>query len=81
MYDVMMNRVIINFITTIDTVTLCRLPLYIKGKDRSYFSYGVFLLHRNIAQIRHHCGLRTEEIKAPLSNLSELMNSKLRDTM
>merc|ERR1719204_3012167 len=57
------------------------LPLYIKGKDRSYFSYGVFLLHRNIAQIRHHCGLRTEEIKAPLGNLFELMSSKLRDTM
>ncbi|XP_063681418.1 UV radiation resistance-associated gene protein-like isoform X2 [Bolinopsis microptera] len=57
------------------------LPLYIKGKDRSYFSYGVFLLHRNIAQIRHHCGMRTEEIKAPLGNLTELMNSKLRDSM
>ncbi|KAL5254324.1 hypothetical protein ACHWQZ_G013936 [Mnemiopsis leidyi] len=57
------------------------LPLYIKGKDRSYFSYGVFLLYRNIAQIRHHCGMRTEEIKAPLGNLLELMSSKLRDSM
>ncbi len=32
----------------------CSFPLYSKGKERFQFSYGVYLLNKNIAQVRLH---------------------------
>ena len=31
---------------------VCSFPLYSKGKERFQFSYGVYLLNKNIAQVR-----------------------------
>jgi len=57
------------------------LPLFVRGKDRFYFNYGVFLLNRNIAQLRHHCGMKTEELKDTLSNLRDLLVGRLAGNM
>nr|XP_027226277.1 UV radiation resistance associated protein-like [Penaeus vannamei] len=37
-------------------------PLYTRGKEREklHFQYGVFLLNKNIAQIRWYCGIPTQ---------------------
>ena len=55
--------------------------MFIRGKDRFYFNYGVFLLNRNIAQLRHHCGMKTEELKDTLTNLKGLLVGRLAGNM
>ena len=35
-------------------------PLHSKGKEKFLFNYGVFLLNKNIAQLRHYCGMTTQ---------------------
>lgn len=52
-------------------------PLYTKGKDRKYFDYGVYLLNKNIAQLRIYCGLITKDLSATLPNLSSLIELRL----
>ncbi|KAH9370103.1 hypothetical protein HPB48_011270 [Haemaphysalis longicornis] len=44
-------------------------PLYVKGKDRMMFNYSVYLLNRNIAQLKCHCNLATKDLRATLHNL------------
>ena len=39
-------------------------PLYAKGKDRLYFEYAVYLLNKNIAQLRWCCHLNTQDLAA-----------------
>ncbi|XP_054707993.1 UV radiation resistance-associated gene protein-like [Uloborus diversus] len=51
-------------------------PLFSKGKDRRCFEYGVFLLNKNIAQLRIYSGLTTRDLSAMLPNLHSLF--KLR---
>lgn len=51
----------------------CRFPLFAKGKDRLYFEYAVYLLNKNIAQLRWLCGLSTTNLAATLPNLSSLL--------
>lgn len=52
-------------------------PLYSKGKDRRCFEYGVFLLNKNVAQLRIYSGLTTRDLSATLPNLSGLIESRL----
>lgn len=47
-------------------------PLYIKGKDRMTFNYGVYLLNRNIAQMRCYCNIVTKDLRTTLHNLHGL---------
>ncbi|KAG7172282.1 uncharacterized protein LOC121862146 [Homarus americanus] len=51
-------------------------PLYTRGKERErlHFNYGVFLLNKNIAQMRWYCGLPTQDLRPTLPNLSFLMS-------
>ncbi|XP_015171627.1 PREDICTED: UV radiation resistance associated protein isoform X1 [Polistes dominula] len=51
-------------------------PLFAKGKDRLQFHYAVYLLNKNIAQLRWYCGLPTTDLRATLSNLSTLLKMK-----
>ncbi|XP_044759353.1 UV radiation resistance-associated protein isoform X2 [Coccinella septempunctata] len=44
-------------------------PLYTKGKDRMQFTYGVFLLNKNIAQLRWLYNMHTQDLKLTLPNL------------
>ncbi|XP_073986915.1 UV-resistance associated gene isoform X3 [Rhodnius prolixus] len=48
-------------------------PLYSKGKEKLPFDYGVYLLNKNIAQLRWCCGLTTEDLRQTLQNLAALM--------
>ena len=49
-------------------------PLFPKGNERVRFDYGVFLLNKNIAQLRWLCGESTGDAKPTLRNLSGLLN-------
>ena len=44
-----------------------------KGRDRQLFQYGVYLLNRNISQLRHYLGLKTKDLGAILPNLDEVL--------
>lgn len=44
-------------------------PLFMKGKDRMQFTYGVYLLNKNIAQLRWIFLMNTPDLKSTLSNL------------
>lgn len=46
-----------------------RFPLFTKGKDRMQFTYGVFLLNKNIAQLRWLYNMHTQDLKLTLPNL------------
>lgn len=52
-------------------------PLHSKGKDKRCFEYGVFLLNKNVAQLRIYSGLTTRDLSATLPNLSSLIESRL----
>jgi len=51
-------------------------PLYSKGKEKFQFNYGVFLLNKNIAQLRYHNGLGTADLRNTLPNLKQLLEAK-----
>ncbi|KAG0723932.1 UV radiation resistance associated protein [Chionoecetes opilio] len=50
-------------------------PLYTGGKEREklQFNYGVFLLNKNIAQMRWYCGISTPDLRPTLANLHYLL--------
>ncbi|KAB7506272.1 UV radiation resistance-associated protein [Armadillidium nasatum] len=52
-------------------------PLYTRGKEREklHFNYGVFLLNKNIAQLRWNCGLPTSDLRRTLYNVLHLLRS------
>jgi len=50
-------------------------PLYAKGVERVRFEYGVYLLNKNIAQLRWFCGENTPDLRPTLSNLSGLLST------
>jgi hypothetical protein len=52
-----------------------RFPLFAKGKDRLYFEYAVYLLNKDIAQLRWLCGLNTNDLAATLPNLCSLLQN------
>ena len=47
--------------------------LIIPPRDKVHFEYGVFLLNKNIAQLRWYCGLSTKDLRPTLHNLHTLM--------
>ncbi|XP_025830467.1 UV radiation resistance-associated gene protein [Agrilus planipennis] len=51
-------------------------PLYTRGKDKMQFTYAVYLLNKNIAQLRWLCGQHTPNLRGTLSNLLSLLQSK-----
>nr|XP_026690118.1 UV radiation resistance associated protein [Ciona intestinalis] len=53
-------------------------PIYVRGnKDRFLFEYGVFLFNKNIAQLRYHCGLGTQDLRPTLHNIRTLLQDRL----
>lgn len=57
-------------------------PLYPKsGKMKLYFSYGVFLLNKNISQLRQYFGLSQPDLRATLYNMFTLFEEKLRSVV
>lgn len=55
-------------------VALCRFPLFSRGKDKLQFNYGVYLLNKNIAQLRWYFNLPTQDLRATLPNLNALLH-------
>ncbi|XP_012260852.2 uncharacterized protein LOC105688841 [Athalia rosae] len=51
-------------------------PLFARGKDKLQFHYAVYLLNKNIAQLRWYCGLPTVDLRATLPNLASLISIK-----
>ncbi|KAK0098540.1 hypothetical protein PV326_007000 [Microctonus aethiopoides] len=56
-------------------------PLFSRSKDKLQFHYGVYLLNKNIAQLRWYCGLPTSDLRATLPNLASLINMKPNQTL
>ena len=52
-------------------------PLYFRNKEDVYSKYAVYLLNKNIAQLRWYCGLSTTELRATLPNLHNLLTARL----
>lgn len=57
-----------------------RFPLFTKSKDQIQFIYAVYLLNKNIAQLRLLCGLHTSDLKATLPNMLGLLQGKVLHT-
>ena len=53
-------------------------PLYLKGADVTRAEYGLFIMQKNLAQLRWACGLPSNNFKATLKNLFELIMLKDR---
>ncbi|XP_063967280.1 UV radiation resistance-associated gene protein-like [Lytechinus pictus] len=51
-------------------------PLYTRGKEKFHFNYAVYLLNRNIAQLRYILGLGTSDLRLTLPNLQTLLELK-----
>ncbi|XP_072034650.1 UV radiation resistance-associated protein-like [Amphiura filiformis] len=51
-------------------------PLFSRGKERFQFNYAVYLLNRNIAQLRFALGLPTTDLRMTLPNLKSLLETK-----
>ncbi|XP_048388958.1 UV radiation resistance-associated gene protein isoform X2 [Stegostoma tigrinum] len=52
-------------------------PLYPRGGERFQFEYGVYLLNKNIAQLRYQHGLSTPDLRQTLPNLKSFMEQGL----
>ncbi|KAM6446266.1 UV radiation resistance-associated gene protein [Liasis olivaceus] len=52
-------------------------PLYPKGGEKLQFDYGVFLLNKNIAQLRYQHGLGTPDLRQTLPNLKNFLEHGL----
>ncbi|KFQ37153.1 PREDICTED: UV radiation resistance-associated gene protein, partial [Merops nubicus] len=48
-------------------------PLYPKGGEKLQFEYGVYLLNKNIAQLRYQRGMSTPDLRQTLPNLKSFM--------
>ncbi|NXW66765.1 UVRAG protein, partial [Eurystomus gularis] len=48
-------------------------PLYPKGGEKLQFEYGVYLLNKNIAQLRYQHGLSTPDLRQTLPNLKNFL--------
>ena len=60
---------------SLTTLWACsRFPLFSRGKDKLQFNYGVYLLNKNIAQLRWYFNLPTQDLRATLSNLTTLLH-------
>ena len=58
--------------------TVYRFPVHVRGsKDRFLFEYGVFLLNKDVAQLRYFCGLGTHDLRPTLHNIRTLLEERL----
>ncbi|XP_031550488.1 UV radiation resistance-associated gene protein-like isoform X2 [Actinia tenebrosa] len=53
-------------------------PLFTKGKERIQFYYGIFLLNKNIAQLRQYYNLPTPNLRKTLPNLNDILVKKFQ---
>ena len=53
-------------------------PLQVTGRDSLAFNYAVYLLNKNIAQLRQYCALETSDLRAMLPNLASLLSDAVR---
>ncbi|KAF0303175.1 UV radiation resistance associated protein [Amphibalanus amphitrite] len=53
-------------------------PLQVTGRDSLAFNYAVYLLNKNIAQLRQYCALETSDLRAMLPNLASLLTDAVR---
>ncbi|XP_034934086.1 UV radiation resistance-associated gene protein [Chelonus insularis] len=53
-----------------------QLPLFSRSNHKLQFHYGVYLLNKNIAQLRWYCGLSAVDLRPTLPNLASLLNMK-----
>lgn len=51
-------------------------PLFTKGKEKIQFTYAVYLLNKNIAQLRWLYFMHTPELKATLPNLLTFLEGR-----
>lgn len=56
---------------------IIRFPLYAKGKEKVVFEYAVWILNKNVAQLRQYCGLSTKDFRPTLANIMGLLNTRL----
>lgn len=65
--------------TLIDNIK--EFPLFAKGSEKALFQYAVFLLNKDIAQVRQHCGYGTSKtmFKRTLPNMKFLLDKLTRD--
>uniref|UniRef100_A0A1X7TT33 C2 domain-containing protein n=1 Tax=Amphimedon queenslandica TaxID=400682 RepID=A0A1X7TT33_AMPQE len=56
-------------------------PLYVKGTEKALYLFGLYLLWRDILQIRQHCGYNTSKstIRRTLPNLKGLLDKLMMD--
>ncbi|XP_005110379.1 UV radiation resistance-associated gene protein [Aplysia californica] len=52
-------------------------PLYSKGKEKFQFNYAVFLLNKNVSQLRFYCGMGTPDLRQTLPNLRSFLEQRL----
>ncbi|KAM9321602.1 UV radiation resistance-associated gene protein [Gastrophryne carolinensis] len=52
-------------------------PLYAKGGEKLQFDYGVYLLNKNIAQLRYQHSLGTPDLRQTLPNLKSFLEHGL----
>eukprot|EP00066_Takifugu_rubripes_P026003 XP_011615269.1 PREDICTED: UV radiation resistance-associated gene protein-like isoform X2 [Takifugu rubripes] len=57
-------------------LSFSRFPLYSRG-ERFHFEYGVYLLNKNIAQLRYQHGLTTPDLQQTLPNLKNFLEHGL----
>jgi len=50
------------------------IPLHGRNQDKVAFQYGVFLLNKNLAQLRCDCGTFTQDLRCTLANLRSLFD-------
>jgi len=55
---------------------LPRFPLFSRGRDAIQFYYAVYLLNKNIAQLKYYTGFGTRDLRTTLHNLRELLYMK-----
>ncbi|KAJ8927868.1 hypothetical protein NQ314_019612 [Rhamnusium bicolor] len=51
-------------------------PLYTRGKDKAQFTYAVYLLNKNLAQLRWLFYMNTSDLRATLSNLLQFLQGQ-----
>lgn len=75
-YPVKRNSHIVDFAFGKDSPELNRreYPLTAVKSSNEAVEFAVFLLNKNLAQMRFDCGLNTTDIRSTLKNLDELMN-------
>ncbi|KAJ8924929.1 hypothetical protein NQ315_001092 [Exocentrus adspersus] len=57
-------------------VLFCSFPLYTRGKDKAQFTYAVYLLNKNLAQLRWLFYMNTSDLKSTLPNLLSFLQGQ-----